>query len=869
MSAYFYDDFKNLDQWQSLTFEKDDINRTGYKHLDEHGNIIPEPWNKAPGRWAAMVNKHHDRTLKCLPSGGLEMRCHVVDKPNPWRESFDAVYKGEDHYFGFGDCIPYTPWLSSGAREWSNTVNRHVLDYDQPTWLYGPGVEIIWIADFTQMCVRNLRASNWDMNTFELDTVLPLIGLKKWSEVGREELIERLANLPTEKQPQMVMGGDSAYNASLYDGCENDILEYQYSERSNNSIKEVISQKLVVGAGQQEVDGQMIKGDTPLPGPVSQGGIVANDKWAEIRRAFRENPRMEIKCRWNPDGSYEYFINGILTNVDKRQNRTLVRNELTLELCAGLKNNPDTTPGQEELKATGPKRQFDAGLSGEPWILDKDIIHRHKTTTHSLEVRLLDRPTQVSVPDTITEAPMESTDRMSAICERMEKTAAELSQTAAKLAASESKISMLAENPDVDLGQSVAIIGVNPLAGKKEQLDAIDKGLSKLVDEGRISFPGYQRNELKVIPPQQPTVREQEKLKEFQPHSSKNFPWVSEKTATTAKIHWHTLCGGQPGELRYGETKECVHYREPREESDKYPEHMQELEDLRPDTEYYAYAYDQIGGSYKTGIFSFRTEKAQGSKPVEKPVQKKSGGAKSSGTQVDFSKAIPFGRLKKSDWTGIFGTPVRWSQNDNMCEVGSFHGKNGLRVTNKPTSKGSERVQTVFDVPVGQKYRIKQSIFFEPGWSWGGTRTRTGGKIGFGLFGGKAPSGGRYAKDGFSARFVWRENFLTTYTYFADMPDKYGHPHRLEGFVPPIGEWFTLELEVGMNSKAGRNDGSLRVWANGEMLVEDTTMQWFGAGTPQIDTIGPCTFYGGNSSDYSPPHDTYAVVADVEYEKLA
>ncbi len=211
-------------------------------------------------------------------------------------------------------------------------------------------------------------------------------------------------------------------------------------------------------------------------------------------------------------------------------------------------------------------------------------------------------------------------------------------------------------------------------------------------------------------------------------------------------------------------------------------------------------------------------------------------------------------------WTGLAEAPSI-SKSHHLSVDSSIAGQPSLRQQMVPSRQGTQRVVTRNSIAPARTYFLTQSVFLEPGFDWG--RDKQGGKLGFGLAGGTHPSGGD-SKDtaGFSSRFMWRGNgdgtaHLAVYAYTADRSGKYGDDYPLEGFNIPVGQWFDVAMEVTLNSSADVADGSVRAWANGELLLERHGIWWQSAGTPVIDYLNYATFYGGNGWEWAPNDTTY------------
>ena len=232
------------------------------------------------------------------------------------------------------------------------------------------------------------------------------------------------------------------------------------------------------------------------------------------------------------------------------------------------------------------------------------------------------------------------------------------------------------------------------------------------------------------------------------------------------------------------------------------------------------------------------------------------------------SDALGFGSLTQNDWAQWLGS-ARFARGTEHLELpGEVDGRRTLRQRFVPTDNGTPRVVTGVDLPAARTYRLVQSVFFEPGWDWGGER-RQGGKIGFGFSGGTAPSGGTVDTAGFSARIAWRGNLdgtarMSVYSYAADRPGRFGEEVFLGEFLAPIGQWFDLALEIQSNSNIQATDGRMRAWVGGILKLDRVGVAWQTSGAaPVVDNLYYSTFYGGNSPDWSPDHTTYSQVRDV------
>ncbi len=199
---------------------------------------------------------------------------------------------------------------------------------------------------------------------------------------------------------------------------------------------------------------------------------------------------------------------------------------------------------------------------------------------------------------------------------------------------------------------------------------------------------------------------------------------------------------------------------------------------------------------------------------------------------------------------------------DNITTISEVNGERALGVRLDDTSSPSTRVGAGANVPSTQTYRFKQRVMFDSGFDWGGTNE--GGKLGFGIAGGSAPSGGATAQNGFSSRFMWRANGeLEAYVYDANTT---GSGTQLSlGVFAPRGQYFNLAMEVTMNSAGGVADGVLRCWYNDDLVLTSSSREWFGTGTPEIDRFWHFTFHGGNDSTWTPSRVNHVYLTDIHH----
>ena len=128
-----------------------------------------------------------------------------------------------------------------------------------------------------------------------------------------------------------------------------------------------------------------------------------------------------------------------------------------------------------------------------------------------------------------------------------------------------------------------------------------------------------------------------------------------------------------------------------------------------------------------------------------------------------------------------------------------------------------------------------------------------GGKLP-GLSGGTEISGSELpnGENGFSTRFMWRENGLGEIQMYIPNNTKYGTDEGLGSFKLAIGNWNSLEQEIVLNTPK-KNDGKIVVWLNGKEVFRDDHVVYRTTDSLKIDSIFFSTFFGGHDSSWATP----------------
>ena len=214
------------------------------------------------------------------------------------------------------------------------------------------------------------------------------------------------------------------------------------------------------------------------------------------------------------------------------------------------------------------------------------------------------------------------------------------------------------------------------------------------------------------------------------------------------------------------------------------------------------------------------------------------------------------------DNLGRFYDPVMpkewWSSFDTDLVTGFNDGS--FEVTAKPTISGSTKAQQSVLLTGSRRYQVSQTVTLLKPFSWS-QGEHIGGKLGMGLTTYEVVTGGSQSKGGMSCRFGFREGLATLYTYHQKRNRQYGEDFILGALMVDVP--VTLKMEVVLNSAFDKDDGSLRGWINGRLVVEQYNMLWQSESSivrKGIRDLGIwflrfSLFHGGDNSKWSPAHD--------------
>ncbi|MBF2083709.1 polysaccharide lyase [Thermoleptolyngbya sp. C42_A2020_037] len=241
------------------------------------------------------------------------------------------------------------------------------------------------------------------------------------------------------------------------------------------------------------------------------------------------------------------------------------------------------------------------------------------------------------------------------------------------------------------------------------------------------------------------------------------------------------------------------------------------------------------------------------------------------------SRATPQSRVL---WRGNFGQG--WEQRWGVQQRGGFGPQNRQIASERggthplflrvryPQGSISPGAVSRYNVPLGgsqffarlpigpqEAVRLSYAVRFSSNFNF-----VRGGKLP-GLYGGAGNTGGNIPNgtDGFSTRFMWRQNGAGE--VYAYLPTSRGYGTSIgQGnwrFSP--GVWHRIDQEVTLNTP-GQANGRIRVWFNGRQVLDQQGLTFRTVPQLQIDGILFSTFFGGEDPSWATPRSVHADFAD-------
>ncbi|MBD2847111.1 carbohydrate-binding protein [Paenibacillus sp. IB182496] len=179
--------------------------------------------------------------------------------------------------------------------------------------------------------------------------------------------------------------------------------------------------------------------------------------------------------------------------------------------------------------------------------------------------------------------------------------------------------------------------------------------------------------------------------------------------------------------------------------------------------------------------------------------------------------------------------------------------------------------QAPFALTPGQEYYLSYWVRFSNDFSWG--TTEFAGKLGLGLAGGAACSGGQVCTgyNGFSSRIIWRSGGQAAiYYYHMGNGGQYGDYRILKQGGNDIyyqkGQWINIVQRLKVNTVSGGNanpDGEIQIWYNGVSAANITGLR-FVRNSDKVDKAYFSSFFGGATASFAPANDSYIWYDDIK-----
>jgi hypothetical protein len=162
-------------------------------------------------------------------------------------------------------------------------------------------------------------------------------------------------------------------------------------------------------------------------------------------------------------------------------------------------------------------------------------------------------------------------------------------------------------------------------------------------------------------------------------------------------------------------------------------------------------------------------------------------------------------------------------------------------------------------LPIGpqEAVRLSYAVRFSSNFSF-----VRGGKLP-GLYGGAGNTGGNIPNgtDGFSTRFMWRQNGAGEVYAYLPTSRGYGTSIGRGNWRFSTGVWHRIDQEVTLNTP-GQANGRIRVWFNGRQVLDQRGVTFRTVPQLQIDGILFSTFFGGEDPSWATPRSVHADFAD-------
>ncbi|EGX57686.1 hypothetical protein SZN_21571 [Streptomyces zinciresistens K42] len=220
-------------------------------------------------------------------------------------------------------------------------------------------------------------------------------------------------------------------------------------------------------------------------------------------------------------------------------------------------------------------------------------------------------------------------------------------------------------------------------------------------------------------------------------------------------------------------------------------------------------------------------------------------------------------------------TPQGWESRTRVDGSTSAHsGGKSLRVQYPKGKTGplDSGALAPFALPKAREYYLSFWVKFSGNFSWG--TSLYAGKVGIGLAGGKACSGGQPCDgtNGFTSRPIWSKSTgkAGIYYYSMDKEGQYGDDIILQrdgaDINWPKDQWVNVVQRLRVNTVSGGTanpDGEIEIFYNGRSAAQKTGLRFVSNGD-QIDKAYFSSFAGGGTTEFAPTTDGYIWIDDLK-----
>jgi hypothetical protein len=229
-----------------------------------------------------------------------------------------------------------------------------------------------------------------------------------------------------------------------------------------------------------------------------------------------------------------------------------------------------------------------------------------------------------------------------------------------------------------------------------------------------------------------------------------------------------------------------------------------------------------------------------------------------SGIGSDPARALAGWGLTGKAW-GFDRLQIRRHEQSQRPALSVFYPKGSINPSNENAPQGGASFYARGGFAGERAACLQYQVYFPADFEFA-----KGGKLP-GLYGGKDASGCRkgVSEDGFSLRYMWREDGAgSLYAYLPGKSEECGKYIGKGTWHFRRGAWTTIEQEAVLNTP-GKNDGLVRVWVDGRLVIEEPRMMLRMKDSIAIDGIFFVSFFGGKKPEWASPRDQRADFASV------